>query len=358
MTLDPPTGVGGIEGRAIAYKKELSALGHSATLVSISHIERQSQIYPEDFRLSSSLHSFWITLFKITNIIQNRKVERIFFLSGGDTAIGVTTLLLARVLRLKTASFFYGKDILQTRKSIIKTVLNLISTHLTGCIAANSKFTLSLLNAQIKKTKRTILLYPGVSIDESNSSSLSELNSNQTILFVGRLVRRKGLEYLIRAVSLLKSEFPLIKLVVVGDGPEFGRMLELVNALGLKDNTRFAGELRGDNLSKQFEKSAIFAMPSITLPDDVEGFGTVFLEAGLHGLPAVSTFSGGIPEAVIDGITGILVKERDPMQLAAAIRLLLIDPQKRKQMGEAARSRVLSQFSWRTSANRLLSCFE
>ncbi len=358
MTLDPPSGVGGIEGRAIAYKRELSALGHSVTLVSISRLEEKRQTFPEDFRLSSSLPSFCTTIIKIVSIIKRRKVESVFLLGGSDTAIGIITLSFARVLRLKTASLFYGKDILQSRKSKIKSVLHLISLYLTGCIATNSRFTSYLLNAKVKKTKKIVLLYPGINVDEKVPRTQNIQDNDQTILFVGRLVRRKGLEYLIRAMVPLKSEFPHIKLVVVGDGPEFGRMSELVNVLGLKGNVRFAGELRGDDLSRQYEESVIFSMPSITLSDDVEGFGTVFLEAGLHGLPSVSTFSGGIPEAVIDGTTGILVKERDPAQLAEAIRLLLLSRQMRQRMGEEGRNRVLNQFTWRASANRLLTCFE
>ena len=91
-----------------------------------------------------------------------------------------------------------------------------------------------------------------------------------------------------------------------------------------------------------------------TLKDDVEGFGTVFLEAGLAGKPSVGTRSGGIPEAVIDHVTGILVEEGNINELAAAISAILGDRDLGKKLGENARSRVLAEFTWERSAERLI----
>jgi len=116
----------------------------------------------------------------------------------------------------------------------------------------------------------------------------------------------------------------------------------------------FFGSLRGTPLVERYQLCDVFAMPSRTLKDDVEGFGTVFLEAGLFGKPCVGTYSGGIPDAILDGETGLLVKEGDQKQLANALRTILTDKALATRLGACARERVLSQFTWAETTGQLV----
>jgi glycosyltransferase involved in cell wall biosynthesis len=174
-----------------------------------------------------------------------------------------------------------------------------------------------------------------------------------TILFVGRLVKRKGVADLIDAFKLLLSDLPDARLEIVGDGPEKPVLERLVADLGLKDNVTFTGSLRGGALYERFRNCDVFAMPSKTMADDVEGFGTVFLEAGLFGKPSVGTFSGGIPEAVVDETTGLLVSEGSVSELASALKRILQDPALGRELGLNARKRVLAEFTWEKTTRQL-----
>jgi phosphatidylinositol alpha-1,6-mannosyltransferase len=142
-------------------------------------------------------------------------------------------------------------------------------------------------------------------------------------------------------------------LEIVGDGPERTKLERLVADLGLEEKITFFGGLRGDALHDRYRLCNVFVMPSKTMKDDVEGFGTVFLEAGLAGKPSVGTRSGGIPEAILDGETGILVEEGDVQELASAIKRILADANLGLRLGVGARTRVLSEFTWEKSADCL-----
>jgi phosphatidylinositol alpha-1,6-mannosyltransferase len=98
-------------------------------------------------------------------------------------------------------------------------------------------------------------------------------------------------------------------------------------------------------------------MPSRQTATDVEGFGMVFLEAGFFAKPSVGTRTGGIPEAVIDGETGVLVPQDDVNALRDALSLLLKDKPLARRLGEKARERVLSEFSWEKATSRFLTMF-
>jgi phosphatidylinositol alpha-1,6-mannosyltransferase len=253
---------------------------------------------------------------------------------------------------------FYGKDIMQAKRSFIRLLLLRTSIILTDGVATNSIFTMKLLKGLMPIDKKMTILYPGAYKPQNSDERQISTNKPYTILFVGRLVRRNGLEYLIRSTALLRTRFPDIRLVIVGNGPELSKMKELVRGPNISDIVEFTGELRGEELSRRYASSKLFVMPSVTLEDDVEGFGTVFLEAGLRGVPSVATFSGGIPEAVLNNVTGILVPEGDVVELTKAIETLLVDENRRRKMGEAARVKAIREFSLGTSAEKLLALFE
>ncbi len=293
------------------------------------------------------LHSFRYTI----NLVRTRSIESIFLLSGGITIFGNALLLYGRLTRKRTAILLYGKDVLQARKSALGRILLLSSLWLTNRIATNSRFTASLLPAYLQR--KFALLYPSVDPIFPGPTHSDSAPAEQSILFVGRLVGRKGVDDLIRAFSTISRDFPRSRVDIVGDGPERSKLVDLVRELGLTDRVTFYGSLRGEALYRRYKECDFVVMPSKTFRDDVEGFGTVFLEAGLMERPSVGTHSGGIPEAVTDKVTGVLVKEGDVDELAAAIRALLSDEALRRELGRNARSRVLRYFTWEATATQL-----
>ena len=146
----------------------------------------------------------------------------------------------------------------------------------------------------------------------------------ESVLFVGRLVEMKGGEYLLRAMQKVQSKRPACELTIVGDGPLRAELERL--AAELQVHCKFLGVQPAATIRQMLPKSRLFCLPSVTTASgDREGLPTVLIEAQAMGVPVVSTFHSGIPEGVIDGVTGTLVRERDTEGLAAAILQLLED---------------------------------
>ena len=173
-----------------------------------------------------------------------------------------------------------------------------------------------------------------------------------TVLFVGRLVERKGVSYLIDAVSLLSPQLGA-RLVIVGDGPERIRIEEQVLHGGLEGRVEVRGLIPRDALQQAYAAADVFVLPAIVDGrGDTEGLGVVLLEAMNHKVPVVASAVGGIPDIVEDGKTGLLVPHKDPAALASALRELASNPELAARLGEAGYRRLHQQFSWTAIVTR------
>jgi glycosyltransferase involved in cell wall biosynthesis len=354
VTFDPPQNIGGVEGRVQGYLTQLIKRGNFVEVEAFAPGYRftkegfhGSRLHKSPSETRSIIRSFRYTL----RIISGDSIDSVFLLSGGITIFGNMLLLYCRMRRKRTAILLYGKDILQARKGRLGKILLFTSQLLTNQIVTNSRFTASLLPRYFQR--EIALLYPSVDPGILDAAS-TRVSTGGLILFVGRLVRRKGVDDLIAAFNLLQSDIPAARLEIVGDGPERMKLEKLVSDLDLGEKVSFLGSLKGISLNEKYLECDVFVMPSRTLKDDVEGFGTVFLEAGLAGKPSIGTNSGGIPEAVIDGQTGILVPEADIKGLASALKRVLSDETLRKRLGENAHRRVLAEFTWEATTRRLV----
>lgn len=185
------------------------------------------------------------------------------------------------------------------------------------------------------------------------------LQGRPVLLTVSRLVPRKGHLTVLEAISGLRSEFSDIAYLIVGDGEFRSEIERAVARDGLEANVILAGRASDPELCAYYTLADIMVMPSydiIGLP--TEGFGLTFLEANCCGTPVIGSRTGGIPDAVDHGLSGLLVPPRQPQALAHAIRRLLGDPGMARQMGEYGRQRALQQFSWELVARRVDAAFE
>jgi glycosyltransferase involved in cell wall biosynthesis len=156
--------------------------------------------------------------------------------------------------------------------------------------------------------------------------------------FVGRLSDQKGVEFLIRAVPQVLGAHPQTRFMIVGDGPERPRLEAMVVELGVGRAVEFAGY--------QAEPSRLVSgLDAVVIPSIYDPFPLVTLEVMASGRPVVGAAVGGIPEAVEDGTTGILVPPRDPAAIAQALIRLIDSPKLRLEMGAAARASARRRFS-------------
>jgi colanic acid/amylovoran biosynthesis glycosyltransferase len=177
------------------------------------------------------------------------------------------------------------------------------------------------------------------------------------VLFVGRLVEKKGCGNLIEAMVDVQRRNPAADLVVIGGGPLRSQYEAQAAASGVR--CRFLGAQPAAVVREWMARAAIFSVPSVVAASgDAEGFGMVFIEAQAMGLPVVSTLSGGIPEAVKHGETGLLVKECNPAALAEAILELMQNDDLWHRYSVAGRRRVVDQFNLLHQTERLENVFE
>jgi colanic acid/amylovoran biosynthesis glycosyltransferase len=170
------------------------------------------------------------------------------------------------------------------------------------------------------------LLVHRIGVDVSTFQPFHKAGSGNNVLFVGRLVEKKGCEYLIQAMLQVKKQVPSAQLIVVGDGPLRFSLEQFARKIGVAVN--FTGRRGHDAVRKYMESARVFAVPSVTAPDgDSEGLPMVLLEAQAMGIPVVATRHAGIPEGILDGKRGLLCDEFDVAGLAHHIAHLLTNQQ-------------------------------
>ena len=196
------------------------------------------------------------------------------------------------------------------------------------------------------------LLVHYMGIDRSLFAAPAEPATTDSVVFVGRLVEMKGCEYVLRSMRLVQATRPATELTIIGDG-SLRQDLERL-AVQLEVKCKFLGAQPPAVVRQTLQKSRLLCLPSVTTWDGhVEGLGMVLLEAQAMGVPVVSTFHAGIPEAVAHGVTGTLVPERDSDKLAAAILELLEDRDLWQRYHLAAQRFVAAKFDLHKQTARL-----
>jgi phosphatidylinositol alpha-1,6-mannosyltransferase len=228
-------------------------------------------------------------------------------------------------------------------------------------VFANSRSTAERVEDFGVRRDRVVVVHPGVDStvfrpdapgSEAIRARLAEAG-DVVLLTVGRLQRRKGHDQVLQVVARLRRSGLPVRYVVVGDGEERERLHALTRQLGLDDRVTFVGQASSTDLPGYYAAADVFVHPNRVDDGDFEGFGIVFLEAAASGLPTVGGASGGAPEAVQSGVTGLLVSGTDLDELESSVTSLVVSPERRRAMGGLGRTRVASEFSWECAAERV-----
>ena len=197
------------------------------------------------------------------------------------------------------------------------------------------------------------LFHPGA--DGADVRRRHGLADRPVVVCVSRLVPRKGQDVLVRALSEIRRRVPDAALLVVGGGGDMPRLQRLAVESEVGDHVRFTGSVPWGELPAHYAAGDVFAMPCRTRFGglDVEGLGIVYLEAAAVGLPVVAGMSGGAPETVRHGETGLIVDGTDVPAVAEAVADLLRDRDRARAMGVAGRAWVEQEWRWDTLAARL-----
>ncbi len=185
-------------------------------------------------------------------------------------------------------------------------------------------------------------------VDSTHLKASLGLSGKRIIVSVGRLVHRKGQDKLIESMPAILQEIPSAHLLLVGEGPYRDYLTELVRKHHLEDYVTFIGRIQFAQLPSYICCGEIFAMPSRSrfAGLEVEGLGIVYLEASSCGLPVIAGASGGAPDAVIDGVTGVVVDGLDCAAIAGAAIQMLENPIQSQKMGLEGRRWVEEKWRW------------
>jgi colanic acid/amylovoran biosynthesis glycosyltransferase len=228
-----------------------------------------------------------------------------------------------------------------------------------AAIVANSDYsrqrllTLGCPAAKIEK----LPVFPEAIEDEADAF-LRNQGSELRILSVARLDRAKGLQYAIRAVSLVRERGFAVRYTIVGDGPHREPLQTLIESLGLEDVVQLAGWMDGTAVRERYRSNAVFILPSIDIGDGgVETQGLVLQEAKQLGLAVLGSDLGGIPESLDGGRAGILFKPGNANDIAQKLIALAEDPQHGAQMAKAGRDHYKRAYSKQAVTDRLLALY-
>jgi colanic acid/amylovoran biosynthesis glycosyltransferase len=271
---------------------------------------------------------------------------------------GTIMLPLAKSLKIPLIVTFHGFDA-TIRDEYARRSFYLHRKYLRRRDRLKREASLFIADSQFIKNKLIDTGYPEekikvhyVGVDVVQFEPDCRVPREPIVLFVGRLVERKGCHYLIRAMAEVQAVMPHVRLVIIGDGP-FRPYLEKCSKELLR-NYEFLGVQPSECVKGWLNRAKIFGGPSITADSgNAEAFGIVFAEAQAMGVPVVSFTSGGIPEAVSHCETGFLAPERDWQLLAKYILDLLVDEKLWLRFSKAGRERVLALFNIDSQASKL-----
>ena len=280
----------------------------------------------------------------------------------------------AKLFRIPLVLNFHGAELLLIRKKKwVKPFLK-FAIGQAQAVFANSSFTAgkikALRNVDVEWSPYGTTLESGTaSAGDTATPAITPhpVNGKFKILFVGRHIERKGICYLIEAAKHLPRDQFEIRIVGVGDLTDKLKA-QAANATEARGNNEpafepaeiiFTGKLSPEALANEYRTANVFTLPAIVdSKGDTEGLGVVLIEAMELGLPVVASNVGGIPDVVVDGVSGILVPEKDPEALAGAYRRLAAEPELVKQLLAGAQKRIAECFSWDKIVERQIDSYK
>ncbi|GAA4099851.1 glycosyltransferase family 4 protein [Zhongshania borealis] len=228
-------------------------------------------------------------------------------------------------------------------------------------LLANSEFTAQRATPYAPDLSRVHVLHPGVT--QPIKPSANDLaaakdwcgQNTPTLITVGRLEARKGQDKIIAALPKLLEEHPKLSYLIVGSGPIQDELTASAMALGVRDNVKFCGRVSDGERSALLQTADLFVMPCRAVGDSVEGFGIVYIEAAMLGLPSLAGHAGGAGDAVIDGHTGTLCDGESDKEIYLSIKKMLSNSEELKAMGRRAQHRAETELQWQQVATKLLN---
>ena len=289
-----------------------------------------------------------------TDLFITHKCENVIF--GASAPLGLLAKSLRKAGAKHIVALTHGHEVWWARMPLFSAALRRIGAQADQMTYLGEFTRGAVANVLLREDhSKLVHLPPGVDLTRFTPGIKSvELQKKwgivdaPVIVSIGRLVARKGSDQLIKAMPEVLQQFPKSKLLLVGTGNYQKRLEKLVRNLKVQDSVIFAGRVEHELLPDYYRLGDIFAAPCRSRYGglEVEGLGIVYLEASACGVPVIAGKSGGAPDAVLDGKTGLLVNGRDHREVGAAVIKLLSDQPLRQKMGADGRVWMEQLWSW------------
>ena len=292
-------------------------------------------------------------------LVKSRKLTRVAF--GAAAPLGIMARSMRSAGAEKIVALTHGHEVWWAKVPPFSFAIKFMSKNIDA-ITYLGDYTRGEISKAIRKNdvSKLVQIAPGIDVDHFVPTDSSELRAQlgladkAVIISVGRLVHRKGQDKLISALPAIRAAVPNVHLVLVGVGPHQKFLENLVAKLNVADCVTFIGRINYSELPKYICVGDIFAMPSRSrfFGLEVEGLGIVYLEASACGLPVVGGKSGGAPDAVLVGETGVVVDGTNASEIAEACIELLNNPELCALMGATGRAWIIENWRWEIWATK------
>lgn len=317
-------------------------------------LKRHEWLKPESLSIYCKLFfcSLWLTV--------TRRVTAIF--AGRALPEGLVALVVARLTRRPVFIYAHGEELTGWGRGR-KFQAMCFTMRNADAILSNSDNTRETLKdvlgvepGHIEVIYPTVdedRFQPGLPTDDLRSALGLAGGEKKLILSVGRLMRRKGFDAVIRSLPALLRQGLDVEYALIGIGEDLDYLQDLAREFGVEQRVHFLGHVSYEELPRWYNACDLFAMPNRDINGDTEGFGLVFLEVAASGKAAVAGKAGGTGSAIVDGVTGLRVDGDQLDEVTVALTRLLTDPGETVTMGRAARDRVLDNFTHDRRVNQL-----
>jgi phosphatidylinositol alpha-1,6-mannosyltransferase len=286
-------------------------------------------------------------------LVRERKITTVFF--GAAAPLGLLSKGLRRAGVKEIVALTHGHEVWWSKVFPFTLAMKSISRQV-NTLTYLGEFTRNAISKSVTKVaaQSMVKIAPGIDTDHFSPQDARELRNElglsekKVIVSVGRLVHRKGQDVLIEAMPAIIKDVPYAHLLMIGEGPYRGYLENRVKALGIQESVTFIGRIHYVDLPRYLCVGDLFVMPSRSRLAglEVEGLGIVYLEASACGLPVIAGDSGGAPDAVLEGQTGLVVDGTQKTEVASAVVKLLLDPERSQAMGIRGRQWVIQEWRW------------
>ena len=294
-------------------------------------------------------------------IIRDERIDVVWF--GAAAPMGLLARACRRAGATRIVSTTHGHEVGWSMLPVSRRALRIIGDG-SDVVTYISKYTRNRFAAAFGPRTAFERLPSGVDVDRFRPDSDAGARirdrhgiapDQPLIVCISRLVARKGQDSLIAAMPAVLDQLPDARLMIVGAGPHEKTLRELAASTGVAGHVIFTGSVPYGELPDHYNAATVFAMPARTRGRglDVEGLGIVYLEAQACGVPVIAGDSGGAPETVVDGVTGVVVDGRAVPALARAVIGVCADPAKARHMGQEGRRHVVEHWTWEVMGARL-----